>query len=108
MSQPDLPQFGGPFRLGRDGKPVTVQQDTPEEIGAAIYNIVTCPQGAKFGDPEFGVPSLLFQTAPLNMDALIAAVQRWEPRASLAVSEHADALSQAIRDVALVGVITTQ
>lgn len=76
------PQFDAPFRLNPDGTPALVEQDSPQDVGACIYNISVCLQGEKLGDPNFGVPSLLFQTVPLQTQTKIAAIRRLEPRAS--------------------------
>lgn len=85
-----------PFRLGDDGVPVTVPQDSPEEIGAAVLNVLVCPQGAKLADPGFGIPELLFQNVPLNLTGVLEAVRRLEPRADLSATQ---ALSDVQRTV---------
>ncbi len=95
------PQFDNPFRLAANGTPIVVQQDSPADIAACVTNIVLCPVGAKHGDPTFGVPSLLFQTVPLQTDGVLAAIQRLEPRATTTISEVADFVNVAIRDVTI-------
>src|ERR1035437_3878900 len=79
--------FDAPFRLGVDGKPVMVAQNSPEEVGAAVYNILVCPQGAKLADPMFGMPSPLFQPTPLDLTAILRTLQRLEPRADYTLSD---------------------
>ncbi len=76
------PQFDAPFRLDATGVPVTVEQDSIADIAACVYNILSCPQGFKTGDPQFGIPPLLFKTVPLNVTGIAAAIQRLEPRAT--------------------------
>lgn len=71
--------FDAPFRLGPDGQVVTVEQGSPEEIGAAILNVISCLQGEKLEDPQFGIPNILFKN-DVDLDAVIQAVQRLESR----------------------------
>ena len=85
-----LPHFQAPFSLGSNGKPIVVQQDSPEDIASCVSNIVVCPQGAKLDDPTFGVQVPLFGTFPTNFGPVLSAVQNLEPRASVT------ALSQAL------------
>lgn len=84
-----LPQFDAPFRLGPDGQPVTVVQDSPNEIGAAVYDIMVCPQGAAVNNPDFGIPSPLFDLLDIDTAAIVAAVQQLEPRATTDVVQRA-------------------
>jgi phage baseplate assembly protein W len=97
-----------PFRLDVTGRPVYVEQDSPADVAACVYRILSCPQGAKPGDPDFGIPWPLFQTAPLNTQAILAAVQQIEPRADLSISEVADAFNAAIRDLTVNVGVTVQ
>lgn len=77
------PHFAAPFSLDEDGRPVYVQQDSPSDIQACVFNVVICPLNTKLGDPAFGVPSLLFKSAPLVTSSMVAAIQRLEPRATV-------------------------
>jgi phage baseplate assembly protein W len=79
------PQLDAPFRLNADGTPATVQQNSIADVAACVYNILACPTGAKLGDPTFGTPSLLFQTVPVNTAAMVTAIQRLEPRATVEI-----------------------
>jgi hypothetical protein len=103
-----VPQFAAPFSVGDDGLVKTVEQNSVDDVAACVYNIITCPQGMKPGDPQFGIPWPLFQTVPLNTGAILSAVQRIEPRADVQISEVAVAFNAAIRDVQVrVGVTST-
>jgi phage baseplate assembly protein W len=91
MSNPTTPQFSYPFSIDSTGTaesnpnyglPVVVEQNSPEDVAACVANIVVCPQGSKMGDPSFGVPSVLFQTLPVNTNGILAAIQKLEPRAT--------------------------
>jgi phage baseplate assembly protein W len=93
------PQFDAPFRLDHDGQVATVEQGSPADVAACVYNIAVCPQGAKLGDPAFGVPSLLFNTIPLNTSGLLAALRKFEPRATLEITDVANAVNAAIQNL---------
>lgn len=69
-----------------------VQQDTLGEVFANVKMIVVCPQGACPELPEMGVPSLVFNQAPIDPAPLVEAIQAQEPRAS------ETALSQGLGD----------
>jgi hypothetical protein len=84
-----LPQFDAPFRFGSDGRPVVVEQDSPQEVGAAVYNVLICEQGAKLNDPGFGRRAPLFDNVPLDLTGTLAALRRLEPRASYTLTELA-------------------
>lgn len=99
MADVTIPQFDAPFRLDDNGLAVVVEQNSPSDVAACVYNVLTCPVGDKLGDPSFGVPSLLFSTVPLNTAGILAAIQRLEPRVAAMVSDTPDAVGQAVRDV---------
>jgi hypothetical protein len=83
-----VPQFDAPFRLDLNGKPVMVEQGSPEDIGAQIYNVLSCVQGAKLNDPSFGVPSPLFGPIPINLSAMIKAIQAQVPGANVSAIQE--------------------
>lgn len=78
---PGAPCIEAPFRLAPDGHIVTVPAGSQAEINTQIYNVLCCPQGAKLGDPDFGLPSPLGQSLPLNLDGLVKAIQDLVPAA---------------------------
>lgn len=84
-----LPHFGAPFRLNADGTPFVVQQGSDEEVAASIHNIIVFPKGAKLGDPSFGAIAPLFDAVPVDWTDVIAAVEKFEPRANVAAVESA-------------------
>lgn len=95
MSEVDLPQFSAPFSLTATVNPETglsigaseIEQGSEADIEACVYNILVCPQGFRLDDPEFGVPALQFSTVPLPAGDVLAAVQRYEPRATPSIVE---------------------
>jgi hypothetical protein len=78
---PAAPCIDVPFRLDVNGQLVTVPAGSQEEINAQIYNVISCPQGAKLGDEDFGIPFLPGQSLPLNLAPLVAAIQDLVPAA---------------------------
>jgi hypothetical protein len=78
---PAAPCIDAPFRLDAKGRIATVPAGSQDEIDAQIYNVLVCPQGAKLGDPDFGLPSPLGQSLPLNLTDLIKAIQDQVPAA---------------------------
>lgn len=104
-----LPHFAGPFQLKANGKPVVVQQDSPEDIASSLYNILLCPQGAKLDDPTFGIPTPLFGTFPLNWAPALAAVADLEPRAqTTSLAQQLNSLNAGEVDVQLIAQALTQ
>lgn len=75
-SAPVVPQWDAPFRLDQTtGKVVEVEQGSPQDVAAQIYNVISCPQGAALNQPSFGIPFPLFQSLPLDLNAIVKAVQ---------------------------------
>ncbi len=83
------PHFASPFTLAPSGRVIVNEQNSQEDVEDAVYNVVVCPQGAKLGDPSFGVPFLLFSNLPLDTGPTVAAIQRLEPRATVAIIQSA-------------------
>lgn len=91
----DIPALAAPFSIMTAIDPETglsvgaaeVEQGSEADIEACVYNILVCPQGFRLEDPDFGVPALQFANAPLPVADVLAAVQRYEPRASLSIVE---------------------
>ena len=101
VSSVQPPVFDAPFRLDQTGQVVVVEQDSPAEIGAAVYDVIVCPVGANIADPGFGIPSPIFASVPLDTTAIAAAVQALEPRASTTVVQQAISRVQALQPVEL-------
>jgi phage baseplate assembly protein W len=79
-----VPQFALPFRV-IGGEVVEVEQDSPEEIGQCVEAILRTPEGTRIDEPEFGRPDETFAQLSTDSNATqyVAAVERWEPRASV-------------------------
>jgi phage baseplate assembly protein W len=79
--------LASPMSFSAKGVAKTVVQGSSEEITSCVLNTVLCEEGFREDLPEFGVPSLLFQTVPLQLAPFEAAIKRWEPRAELTLEE---------------------
>jgi hypothetical protein len=90
------PHFAFPYNFNAKGQSVVVEQDSPGDLLARAANVAVCPVGFREDNPEYGIPSLLFQTVPLDIHGTQEAIARWA-ELSLQVSEHAEALRQATR-----------
>jgi phage baseplate assembly protein W len=93
------PHFAFPFQRGPNGKVNVVEQDSPEHVMSCENVIVRCPVGFRDDRPEFGIPWPQFRNAPLDLGALEAALQRFEPRSRATGHEWADVASAAIRNI---------
>lgn len=96
----ELPHFPAEFKLTEHGA-VYVEQDSPEDIAACVFRIVSTVTGFREDYPEFGVGEVVFQNVPLNLGALEAAIEKFEPRAELNTTEGAQAMQQALRQIGI-------
>jgi hypothetical protein len=91
----EVPHFAALFAIGRNGAAV-VEQDSEDDKAACVYRVAVCPQGFREDLPDFGIPQLARKAVPLNLDALQATIELWEPRADLTVSQQIEALNEAV------------
>lgn len=66
------------------------EQDSLEEVFSDVQFVAACQQGACPELPTFGIPDPTFSQIPLDPSGIVAAIELWEPRATL------DAVSQAL------------
>lgn len=94
---PPIPHWNFPVTFNTTSGVGAVQQGTLDEVFANVRTIIACPQGACPEIPSLGIPSVAFQPAPVNAQALVDAIQAQEPRAAqaLAMSGTTD-LGQAV------------
>lgn len=96
----ELPHFRFPFTITHKGEVEVVEQGTPECEASRVANVCVCEEGYREDEPEFGIPPVPFQTVPLQLAQMEAAIERWVPNAELASNEQAhDVLEQAVRIV---------
>jgi hypothetical protein len=97
------PQWDVPFRLNGNGTVAEVDQGSVNDLGNQIYNVLTCPQGAALNRPDFGIPSPLFGPAPLDLTAIVKAVQALVPGATVTAVQ--EAVTQLQTNVTVVGTV---
>lgn len=85
--------FHSPFAFSSTGVAKVDVEDTPANILSDSYNVCVCPEGFREDLPEFGIPQLEFQTVPMKLQELEAAINRWEPRAGPEITEQAAELT---------------
>lgn len=88
-----VPHFALPFRFANPHA-ATTEQDSIDEIADCCFAILVCPQGFRVEMPTFGLPDPVFSPQPLDLDVLREAIDTWEPRASILVSDHPDAFDE--------------
>jgi hypothetical protein len=98
MSHARIPVFAYPFRLGSHGEFTVVEQDSEEDIVTSVSVLVRTARGQRIDLPEYGVSDMTFAVG-VNRNEILAAVSRWEPRASAIVGSSNDALDVLIQRV---------
>ncbi len=91
-----IPHFAYPFKFNAKGESIVVEQDSPGDLTARAANVAVCSEGFREDAPEFGIPPLLFQNVPLDINQVQAQIARWA-ELNLSVSEHGEALQTAVR-----------
>lgn len=103
----DVPHLALPLRLAGSSY-TSVQQDTLDEARTSVAAIVAFPIGSRVEAPDFGVPELALRDRPLDVERFATAIESFEPRVALRVTEAAydvlDPLATRVRvEVALPG-----
>lgn len=81
-----LPRLALPLRVVGD-RYVSVEQDTLDEVTTCVTCIALFPQGFRDDRPDFGVPSQELSDLPLDAQAVEQAIEAYEPRADVQVTE---------------------
>lgn len=79
-----VPHLSYPFRFGANGHANVLEQDFLDEVANCCTVVLKCPVGFRIELPEFGAVDQTFTTRP-DVDALVGALQQWEPRADAEV-----------------------
>lgn len=79
-----------PVQRGADGKLETVVQDTPEHLTAQVSMVVSYPLGYRPEKPTFGIPWPYGRQAPVDGDAIQAAVEQQVPNLAIDWAETVD------------------
>lgn len=103
----DLAHFAYPFAFSSTGVANVAEQDSVEEIGACVTNIVVCPLGYRTDSPDFGLPDLMFGPTPIDTNIVDDAITQWEPRVTLATEEYGDVINAALRNVQVTAMVVS-
>jgi hypothetical protein len=95
----DVPHFSLPFRFATPAAAVS-EQDSVDEIGDCVMAVLLCPIGFRVELPPFGSPDPTFERE-IDLDAMAAAIETWEPRAATYLTEYPDALDELVAHVEL-------
>lgn len=103
---PLIPHLALPLRL-RGSSLAAVEQDTPEEVATAVEVVLRYTPGDFDVDPAFGTPSQLFRQGGADVQEILDAVARYEPRVDALVTEDDSELRDLISRVRVDVTITT-
>jgi phage baseplate assembly protein W len=97
------PHLAFPFRWTQTAtgqvSAATVEQGTFAEVSQCVEVILRYPQEWRDELPEFGTPRQELAMAPVSPDDVRRAIIRWEPRATVTVSEEGDPIDAAVRRI---------
>lgn len=82
-----MPKLGLPVRIRGTGL-ATVEQDSAEDVAQCVYAVAATELGSREERREFGVTSPLFRQGGADLAEIQAAVDRWEPRATIETSQE--------------------
>lgn len=94
----DIPHFALPFRF-EGGRAVVVQQDSIDDVATCVEVILRYRQGDRVDLPEFGIPDPTFTEGPIDLAAIERAVEKWEERADVLITEDPDRFDELVRHV---------
>lgn len=101
-----IPHLDIPLRYVAS-KPVTVEQDSIEDIINCVEAILRTFRGQRLEAPSFGIEDPSFYNQPIDLQTILSAVLDQEPRAAVLIEQHPDTFDALIDDV-LVKVSTNQ
>jgi phage baseplate assembly protein W len=88
---PDVPHLAFPVRLFGTSF-LSYEQDTIDDIASCVELILLYEPGSREMLPEFGTQDPTFETQPIDLQQIAAAVERWEPRVHTLLSQAPDVL----------------
>lgn len=98
MSDIRVPHFSLPFRIVGTAAAVN-EQDSRLEIRDCVAAVVRTRQGTRIELPAFGVPDETFTEGGADAPAILAAVERWEPRAAAAAAADNSSLAHYVSQI---------
>jgi phage baseplate assembly protein W len=83
-----IPHFDFPFTFSdQSNAAVVVDQDSVDDVANCVAVAILTPLGFRPELPTFGVPEQLFLLQPLSLQDILAAIELWEQRAYLTMSQ---------------------
>jgi hypothetical protein len=95
----ELPHFSVPFRFTPAA--AVTDQGSIDEIVDCIVAILVCRRGFRVELPAFGLPDPTFTSPGPDLDEIRRAVETWEPRAAVTLTEYPDLLDELVARVEL-------
>lgn len=86
----DTPQLALPFRFGANGQPLTVDQDSVEEVADCVETFLRTPLGHFPEQPDYGLLDPSFEEGAVDTQELAAGLAQWEERANVALEQRPD------------------
>jgi phage baseplate assembly protein W len=97
----ETPHLAFPFRRDRNGSIAVLEQDTPAHVMSCENVIVRCPTGFRVDKPEFGWPFPEFETAPIILADLEAALRQFEPRGRASAYQWTEEADRSSRHISI-------
>lgn len=91
-----IPHFAYPFRFGRAGAALVVEQDTYEDLEQNVRVLLLTELGERLEVPDFGIDDLVFQTS-LDEAGLADQASEWDDRVEVLAAEDPDKVAAMVR-----------
>ena len=75
----EYPHLAIPLRVENNQFAIN-EQDSEQEAKACVWVIVSTEKDSRPEQPEFGINDPTFETMPININGILEAIARWEPR----------------------------
>jgi hypothetical protein len=85
----EIPHTSWPLRYV-DGRPVLVEQDSPDHMEQRVAVTCLTPLGDALHDPTFGIDRQLMRLNEVDLDVLAAQIASSEPDIPVALSREQD------------------
>src|SRR4051794_33709970 len=93
-----IPHLKLPFHIGGRGAADVIEQDSIEEIAQCVQVLVSTRLGERIEIPNYGIPDQVMTVESVARTASLATqIERWEPRARVAVNAAPDDVDELIR-----------
>jgi phage baseplate assembly protein W len=96
----DVPRLAWPMTLSGT-RLATIEQDSDDDINQCVRLVLLHRVGDRDDQPDMGVPDDTFAEQPLDTAAIVAAVERHEPRVAALAGSTIDSINSAIAEIDL-------